>query len=81
MLFYSVRTSPQALPPLAGPGVHADPPLAQEADDMLLGAVDSVEAGEVRGWACRRGAPADDVQAGSLHCQLSMGFIGPVSEA
>jgi hypothetical protein len=33
-----------------------------QGDEALLGAVDTVEAGEVWGWACLRGAPAEALQ-------------------
>lgn len=111
ILFYSIRRAAKVLPPLAGPGVELDVPIASQVhlmtgivslqdlipkanrshsdqsarliaddsftglpfgvstcacrlqgDEALLGAVDSVEAGEVWGWACLRGAPAEPVQ-------------------
>ncbi len=66
VLHYSIRPAVKALPPLAGPAVERDVPIAAEDDEALLGAIDFVEAGEVRGWACCRGAPGDPVQVSRL---------------
>lgn len=53
VLFYSIRASPLEPAPLQGPSVDEQPP-AQPGDGSLLGQVDSVQAGQVAGWACRR---------------------------
>lgn len=79
MLHYSIRPAVKALPPLAGPVVERDVPIAAEGDEALLGAIDFVEAGEVRGWACCRGAPGDPVQVSRLcpcGSRLSAMFLG-----
>jgi hypothetical protein len=49
--------------------------VALQGDEALLGAVDSVEAGEVWGWACLRGAPAEGLQVTlrlTRHASLGM---------
>ena len=40
---------------LTGPTLTSAPPV-RRIDENLLGQVDAVEAGEVSGWACLRGA-------------------------
>lgn len=55
VLFYSIREGRAEQPAtLVGPSVDQLPPV-QAGDGSLLGQVDSVHAGLVTGWACRRG--------------------------
>jgi hypothetical protein len=46
--------------------------MAVQGDEALLGGVDSVEAGEVWGWACLRGAPAKALQVDGLSHAAAM---------
>ena len=57
MLYYSIRSRPSGAPapPLTGQSLELELP-DQPYDDRLLGQIDSVESGEVQGWACLRGA-------------------------
>ena len=62
MLFYNIRPSAGPATPLSGARVDEDLP-TQAADDALLGQIDTVEGGEISGWACKRGYMGAPLQA------------------
>ena len=70
VLYYSIRSRPSGAPapPLTGQSLELELP-DQPYDDRLLGQIDSVESGEVQGWACLRGALTDPlkVSTGAAH--------------
>ena len=91
MLYYSIRSRPSGAPapPLTGQSLELELP-DQPYDDRLLGQIDSVESGEVQGWACLRGALTDPLkvstgaahaskaaQAAGWHVQACQGCFGP----
>lgn len=91
MLYYSIRSRPSGAPapPLTGQSLEVELP-DQPYDDRLLGQIDSVESGEVQGWACLRGALTDPLkvsiwaahaskagQAAGWHGQACGAFFGP----
>lgn len=56
VLFYNVRTKgSNPFTPLQGKLVSDDLPI-RHTDEQLVGQIDSVENGEVTGWACLRAA-------------------------
>ena len=91
MLYYSIRSRPSGAPapPLTGQSLELELP-DQPYDDRLLGQIDSVESGEVQGWACLRGALTDPLkvsasaahaskagQAAGWHVQACRVCLGP----
>lgn len=55
ILFYSIRSGAGPASPLQGSRLEDDGIPIQPLNDHLMGQIDSIEAGEMTGWACMKG--------------------------
>ena len=70
VLFYSIRAGAGPASPLQGSRLEDDGTPVQPTNDQLLGQIDSVEAGEMTGWACMKGYMGKPLQ---VQCHLCKG--------
>jgi hypothetical protein len=66
VLFYSIRAGAGPASPLQGSRLEDDGIPVQPTNDQLLGQIDSVEAGEMTGWACMKGYMGKPLQVRKL---------------
>lgn len=72
ILFYSIRSGAGPASPLQGSRLEDDGIPIQPLNDHLLGQIDSIEAGEMTGWACMKGYMGKPLQVWKVSCLKGM---------